>query len=201
VAAKLEEYAAGKARVYVGIDSDGKPKHREVNKPRSPATVNRLRAALAAIFKFSREKYGLKNDPCKAVKKEPENNGRERVLNVVGDFNSANAAVIDLNKNADHFTRQSVMERAPLPVPQHRGGSPTPQEAQSTVTAMQHVEAELIFTRLVAAIGKASDDALVEKLAPLAVRNNHQRTAGEIVAEAERVAVCCRSRWAMCWMG
>ena len=106
--------------------------------------------------------------------------------NVVDAYNNANNAVIDLQKNADHFSREAVMGRAPLPTTPTPNVALTPQENQSMLAAMRRIESELIFTRLVSAIGKASDDALVDKLAPQAVRENHLRAAGEITAEASR---------------
>jgi integrase len=47
----LNVYAIGKA-MRGGITKDGKPKTTTINRTRAPATVNRMKAALSAVYKF-----------------------------------------------------------------------------------------------------------------------------------------------------
>lgn len=81
VRAELREYKAGKVRRYDGVEANGKAKTKEVDKTRSPASVNRLRGALEAILKYGRDEYDLTANPCKDLKKETEDNKRKRYLN------------------------------------------------------------------------------------------------------------------------
>lgn len=98
-------------------------------------------------------------------------------------YNAAISSVIDLNHNADYFSRQAVMERAELPVPVRPAGKLT-EEMQPVIDAMKRVEAQLEFSRLVDAVRAANDEALVERWAPKAVRENHHRLAAVISDEA-----------------
>lgn len=83
VRAKLREYKAGKVRRYDGVEANGRVKTKEVDRPRSPASVNRLRGALDSILKYGREEYDLTANPCVGIPKERENNARKRFLNDV----------------------------------------------------------------------------------------------------------------------
>lgn len=80
IRALLREYKAGKVRRYDGAHANGKAKTKEVNKARSPASVNRLRAALVAILKYGRQEYDFAGNPTKDIPKEREDNQRTRSL-------------------------------------------------------------------------------------------------------------------------
>jgi len=80
VKAALREFRAGKARRGNGVEANGKKKTIEMDRPRSPATHNRILAALKAIMKYGREECDLSNDPCKDIAKLTEDNKRTRWL-------------------------------------------------------------------------------------------------------------------------
>jgi integrase len=78
----LEAIGAEPARVYVGRGVDGAPVHRAKGK-RSPGTLNRYHASLAAVFnwgiKHRRVPKGFEN-PCRQVPRQPERPGIVRFL-------------------------------------------------------------------------------------------------------------------------
>jgi len=80
IRAKLRDYKQGKVRRYDGAHANGKAKTTEVNKSRSPASVNRLRAALDAVLKYGRQEYDFTGTPTKDIPKETEDNERQRFL-------------------------------------------------------------------------------------------------------------------------
>lgn len=49
----------------------------------SPQTTNRFKANLSSVFEFGKDKYNLKNNPCRFIKSKPEGKGRKRYLTVV----------------------------------------------------------------------------------------------------------------------
>lgn len=53
---------------------------KELDHLRSGSTVNRYKAALSTIFEYSKEEYGLTENPCRQIKSKPENKGRTRFL-------------------------------------------------------------------------------------------------------------------------
>jgi len=57
-----------------------KGKTKSIGRTRSPATINRYKAALSAIFEYGKERYNLSDNPCRRVKARTENNGRIRFL-------------------------------------------------------------------------------------------------------------------------
>ena len=71
----LDSYAAGNAR-----RGNGPKKSTATTRPRTPATVNRHRAGLSAIFKYARSKGYITNNPVSAVPSRTENNKRVRWL-------------------------------------------------------------------------------------------------------------------------
>lgn len=76
----LNEYAAGKVRVHVRGKADPR-ETRETEKRRAPATVNRMRSRLAAIYRHARNEWGLTlESPTKSVPKRKENNARKVFL-------------------------------------------------------------------------------------------------------------------------
>lgn len=83
VFAGLERLRAEPARVYHGKDAAGEPIHRAKAGAKSPATVNRYLAALAALFTWARKRRlaprGWEN-PCSKVERAPERNGVVRFL-------------------------------------------------------------------------------------------------------------------------
>jgi integrase len=49
-------------------------------KQRAPATLNRYKSALSAVFEFGKEEFDLHENPCRQVKSRTENNHRIRFL-------------------------------------------------------------------------------------------------------------------------
>ena len=81
--AALEALAGDTARRYAGVDADGQPIFRARKEPRSPATINRYNAALAAVFTWAiRRRVAPKawDHPCRRVERRPENNEQTRFL-------------------------------------------------------------------------------------------------------------------------
>jgi integrase len=50
--------------------------------PRAPATLNRYKSALSAVFEFGKDEYELNENPCRQVRSQPEDNHRVRFLSV-----------------------------------------------------------------------------------------------------------------------
>jgi integrase len=71
----LDAYAEGKAK-----RGNGPRKSTATTRPRRPATVNRQRAGLSAIFKYARTQGYIVNNPVSAVAGLRENNKRVRWL-------------------------------------------------------------------------------------------------------------------------
>jgi len=76
----LNDYAAGKAMRGNGVDKAGKPKITSTNRTRAPATVNRMKAALSALFKFAVAEGYIADNPARKVPNRKENNERIRYL-------------------------------------------------------------------------------------------------------------------------
>lgn len=76
----LDDYAAGKAQRGNGLDEHGKPKIATIDRPRSPSSVNRLKAAGSSLFRFAIKKRHLRTNPFTGVAGETENNKRKRYL-------------------------------------------------------------------------------------------------------------------------
>lgn len=73
----LNEYAAGNVRVFIR----GQKERKDTGKRRAPASVNRLRAQLAAIYRHARHEWGLQlESPTKSVPARKENNQRKVFL-------------------------------------------------------------------------------------------------------------------------
>jgi integrase len=72
---RLEQYAAGTVRRHVGQGNV-----RATGKPRSVATVNRMRSALASVIKYATAHGIPHQDPVKGIPKLSEKNKRERFL-------------------------------------------------------------------------------------------------------------------------
>lgn len=53
---------------------------KQLDHQRSGSTVNRYKAALSSIFEYSKEEYGLTENPCRQIRSKPENKGRTRFL-------------------------------------------------------------------------------------------------------------------------
>lgn len=78
----LQQIAAEPARIYLGLDADGKPIHRAKGR-RAPGTVNRYRDALSAVFAWViKQRIAPKGweNPARKVEKQPENQGVIRFL-------------------------------------------------------------------------------------------------------------------------
>ena len=71
----LRELGAGFAR-----RGNGKGKTKATTRKRSPATVNRYKAALSSVFEFGRDQYDLPDNPCRQIKARTESGGRVRFL-------------------------------------------------------------------------------------------------------------------------
>jgi integrase len=79
----LEAIGAAPARHYAGRDADGRPIHRARKEKRSPATVNRYHAALAAVYTWAIKKRRLPKGtvhPCRQIEGAQEPAGVVRFL-------------------------------------------------------------------------------------------------------------------------
>ncbi len=77
----LEDYASGRVRTYGGIGKDLKVKTKTLDKRRAPASVNRMKAALAALLAYAREKeYLVGPSVTSVIPTLKENNKRTRFL-------------------------------------------------------------------------------------------------------------------------
>ena len=76
----LADYAGGKAQRGAGFDQEGKPQTATIDRKRSAATVNRLRAAGSALFKFARQEGYIVTNPFQGVAGKTEKNKRVRYL-------------------------------------------------------------------------------------------------------------------------
>ncbi len=76
----LEAYSEGAALRGDGVDANGKSKLKHAGRPRSAATVNRIRSTLSALFKFAVSKGWLLANPVSGVSAHTENNKRIRYL-------------------------------------------------------------------------------------------------------------------------
>jgi integrase len=80
VRSALDDFARGQSLRWDGIAPGGKPKFASRGTPRSPATINRMRAALSAIFRYGIDEGLLKRNPVEGVRGRTENNKRLRYL-------------------------------------------------------------------------------------------------------------------------
>lgn len=71
----LKSLSEGHARI-----GNGKGKSRATNKQRTPATINRYKAALSSVFEYGREHYDLPSNPCREIKALSVPSGRIRWL-------------------------------------------------------------------------------------------------------------------------
>lgn len=71
----LKAFGEGKAH-----RGNGKKGTKATNRQRAPATVNRMKSALSAVFEYGREHCGLAVNPCRGIRRRPENNARIRFL-------------------------------------------------------------------------------------------------------------------------
>ena len=71
----LKSLSEGQARV-----GNGKGKSKATSPRRTPATINRYKAALSAAWEYGREHYDLPTNPCREIKALPEPRGRIRWL-------------------------------------------------------------------------------------------------------------------------
>ncbi len=62
------------------LRGNGLGQTKEMNRKRSGSTVNRYKDNLSSVFEFSKEEYGLTENPCRDVKSKPEGKGRTRFL-------------------------------------------------------------------------------------------------------------------------
>ncbi len=75
----LENYAQGKAQRPRG-SRDGSDIV-TLARSRAPATVNRMRAAVSAVFQFAQQSGWINHNPVKAIPQRAEDNARHRYLN------------------------------------------------------------------------------------------------------------------------
>jgi integrase len=76
VRAALDDFGRGQALRWDGVAPGGKAKFTSRGTPRSSATVNRMRAALSAVFRFAIDEGLLKRNPVEGVRGKTENNKR-----------------------------------------------------------------------------------------------------------------------------
>lgn len=76
----LENFSRGDALRWDGAEAGGKPKFTSTGRPRSPATVNRKRAALSSLFRYAIDEGLLRANPVQGVRGRAENNKRVRYL-------------------------------------------------------------------------------------------------------------------------
>ena len=76
----LKTYEQGTGRRYHGKGSDGKAKYASTGKKIAPATVNRVRSVLSAVFKYANEEGYYSENPTKDIASRTENNKRTRYL-------------------------------------------------------------------------------------------------------------------------
>ncbi len=76
----LKQYGSGVALRGDGFDEKGKPKLTSTGRPRSNASVNRIKATLSAIFQYAFRQGYISNNPVRAVANLKENRGIERWL-------------------------------------------------------------------------------------------------------------------------
>lgn len=83
VHAALEALKVQPARRYAGRDADGRPIFKAKKRDITPATLNRYRAAISAVFTYAiKRRIAPKGwiHPCQGVETLPENNARVRFL-------------------------------------------------------------------------------------------------------------------------
>ena len=76
----LDEYAAGVALRGDGRYKNGKPRLKYAGRKRSPATVNRMKPAVSAIFKYAIGKDLVLKNPARGIPCRTEDNKRVRYL-------------------------------------------------------------------------------------------------------------------------
>jgi len=74
--------------------SDGKVK--TLVRQRAPATLNRYKSALSAVFEFGKDEFDLHENPCRQVKSRTENNHRIRFLS-----DSERESLLEVCKRSD----------------------------------------------------------------------------------------------------
>jgi integrase len=67
-------------KYWVGSDAAGRPLFKEGPNSRAPATVNRMKAALSALYKYAARKGYTTRNPARQVAAHPEQNKRIRFL-------------------------------------------------------------------------------------------------------------------------
>jgi integrase len=76
----LEAFSRGEALRWDGIAPGGKNKFTGTGRKRSPATVNRMRAALSSIFRYAMDEGLVRRNPVQEVRGRTEDNKRLRWL-------------------------------------------------------------------------------------------------------------------------
>jgi integrase len=76
----LDDFGNGKAERYNGSRANTQPIYRTLDRKRGPATYNRMRALISAVFKFAIARHYLTTNPVKNVPSKTENNKRVRYL-------------------------------------------------------------------------------------------------------------------------
>jgi integrase len=76
----LEDFSRGQALRWDGIAPGGKAKFTSTGRNRSPATINRKRAALSSLFRYAIDEGLLRSNPVQGVRSRAENNKRVRYL-------------------------------------------------------------------------------------------------------------------------
>jgi integrase len=76
----LEAFSRGEALRWDGIAPGGKNKFTGTGRKRSPATINRMRAALSSIFRYAMDEGLVRRNPVQEVRGRTEDNKRLRWL-------------------------------------------------------------------------------------------------------------------------
>lgn len=79
----LDDYHASRVKHWAGNDAAGRPLLKEGSNTRAPATVNRMKAALSALYKYAARKGYTTRNPARQVAAQPEQNKRIRFLSDV----------------------------------------------------------------------------------------------------------------------
>jgi len=80
IKACVQELTNSEALRYDGLNPDGTPKIVSAGKMRTPATINRYKAALSAVYNYGVSEHDLPENPMRKIKSSRESAGRIRYL-------------------------------------------------------------------------------------------------------------------------
>jgi integrase len=76
----LDEYYSGHACRWDGLNGNCRSKTTSTTRKRSPASRNRMKAAISSLFRFAIDKGYIRSNPVRGIPALPENNKRVRWL-------------------------------------------------------------------------------------------------------------------------